>query len=73
MSKQSFSTRFSVVMDAAGLTTTALHELTGIEETSISKFRSGVRKPNIDNLGKLVKHLPETTDLYWLITGENHQ
>lgn len=62
-----FCDRLETAMQRAGLKPAALAKCSGLNPTSVSRYRSGAREPNPGELLALAKALGVTME--WLLTG----
>lgn len=63
-----FSARLRIALECEGVSQRELARLTGIDESNISHYISGERKPGADNIAAILKALP-LTDARWLLGG----
>jgi transcriptional regulator with XRE-family HTH domain len=64
--KELFIERLKIARQKKGITQEKLSELTGINQTLISKYEQGIALPGLDNLQKLIIALEVTADFFLL-------
>jgi hypothetical protein len=66
---KTFGERLREAIETHPMTVTTYSALTEISLPNLSHYLHGQRKPGLDTLALMLKHLPKA-DVKWLVTGE---
>lgn len=63
-----FKDRLRLAIETEGISQREFSRRCGLDETNVSHYLSGQRKPGVDNIQLILRALP-TTDARWLLGG----
>lgn len=62
-----YPTKLKKIIEEKGLTYNMIARMSGVTRAAISNYANGLRKPDIDTAGKIIRVLQLNNDIIWTL------
>ena len=68
-----YPTKLKKIIEEKGLTYNMIARMSGVTRAAISNYANGLRKPDIDTAGKIIRALQLNNDIIWTLFEPTYQ